>query len=174
MEVKYICKKCGTSERNASGHCKKCKTEYNLKYRINNIEKCNLLVKDWRDKNRNKINDYLAKTKDHRSERDKHYHQTKGRFNKIINPVSNRLSRHNRRIVEKRSRPVWNNEFYMREAFELAILREDILGIKYHVDHIIPLRSKICSGLHAHTNLAVVPGILNIRKQCSMLEIKPY
>lgn len=34
----------------------------------------------------------------------------------------------------------------------------------YHVDHEIPLRGRLVSGLHIHTNLRVIPALANLSK----------
>lgn len=50
-------------------------------------------------------------------------------------------------------------QFYVRANTVSAALDEP-----FHVDHVIPLRGKLVSGLHVHTNLQILPGKDNLRK----------
>ncbi len=53
------------------------------------------------------------------------------------------------------------NGLIISEAYNLAVLREELTGIKWEVDHIIPLiNNKVC-GLHVGINLQVIPAIQN-------------
>lgn len=62
-------------------------------------------------------------------------------------------------------------EFFMNEAYHLSKLREESLGIKHHVDHIVPLKAgkarkkeqKAC-GLHTPANIQVIPEKVNLSK----------
>lgn len=69
-----------------------------------------------------------------------------------------------RRASKRSATPAWANEFFIQEAYALAQLREKVCGGKWHVDHIVPLRSKLVCGLHVEHNLAVVPAALNLSK----------
>lgn len=60
--------------------------------------------------------------------------------------------------------PPWANKFFIEEAYILAALRSDMLGFKWEVDHILPLRHKLFCGLHVEYNLQVIPRIDNMRK----------
>lgn len=54
--------------------------------------------------------------------------------------------------------------FFIQEAYHLAKLRSDMTGIKWHVDHIVPLKSHLVCGLHCISNLQVIPASTNIKK----------
>ncbi len=69
-----------------------------------------------------------------------------------------------RRALKLRATPAWSNDFLVREAYALAALRTKAFGFAWHVDHAVPLKSKLVCGLHAHTNLQVIPGKENIGK----------
>jgi len=63
--------------------------------------------------------------------------------------------------------PSWLTEddlWMMEEIYKFAAYRTQYFGFAWHVDHIVPLRGKIVSGLHVPANLQVVPWIDNQRK----------
>jgi hypothetical protein len=72
--------------------------------------------------------------------------------------------------VAKRAKrvPQWltsEDKWLMREAYFLAKLRTKLFGFKWEVDHIIPLRGELVSGLHVPTNLQVLPKTENRNKR---------
>lgn len=73
-----------------------------------------------------------------------------------------------------RRKPSWlteNDLWMIKEAYQLAVLRTKVTGIKWHVDHIIPLRGKIVSGLHVPTNLRVITASENRQKSNHFAEV---
>lgn len=60
--------------------------------------------------------------------------------------------------------PRWANEFFISEVYHLAKLRTKLTGTQWHVDHIVPLQSKIVCGLHVEHNLQLLPATINIAK----------
>lgn len=83
------------------------------------------------------------------------------RANSKIKVIERARWRHAQRL---RATPVWASKFILEEAYELAQLRTKATGIKWHVDHIVPLKSPIVCGLHCEANIQVIPAVDNIRK----------
>lgn len=69
--------------------------------------------------------------------------------------------------------PSWYSElddFVLREAVLLAGLREKFTGVKWDVDHIVPLKHKLACGLHVAHNLQVIPSAVNRSKNASNMQ----
>lgn len=60
--------------------------------------------------------------------------------------------------------PVWANKFFIDEIYDLANRRTKLFGFSWHVDHIVPLKSKLVCGLHCEANLQVITGSENCSK----------
>lgn len=80
------------------------------------------------------------------------------------NPDKNTAKENRRRARKLEATPEWANKFFIEEAYHLAKIRTQLTGFYWHVDHLVPLKSKIVCGLHVEHNIAVIPGVLNIRK----------
>jgi hypothetical protein len=80
------------------------------------------------------------------------------------NPDKRCIYANRRRSAKLNATPLWANQFIIDEIYELAQLRTTLTGIKWHVDHIVPLQSKLVCGLHTEANLQVIPAIKNAIK----------
>jgi hypothetical protein len=83
------------------------------------------------------------------------------------NPHWNRMHESNRRARKLRAFPPWLSEthkYQIQLMSELARNLEKETGVKYHVDHIHPLKHENLCGLHVPWNLQVIPESENISK----------
>jgi hypothetical protein len=74
------------------------------------------------------------------------------------------------RASELNATPDWLTAIHkaqIAEYYEVATALEMQTGVKHHVDHIIPLKAKIASGLHVPWNLQVLTAIENLSKNNS-------
>ena len=69
-----------------------------------------------------------------------------------------------RRALKLKCTPKWADMKKIAEVYAGAKRLEDCTGLKYHVDHIIPLQGKNACGLHIWENLQVLEASLNIKK----------
>lgn len=118
---------------------------YSNEWYLKNKERLKMVSMLWRSKNKKRIaeknKEWALKNKD------------------LIN-----MSTARRRFCKANATPKWANSFFISEAYSLALLRSEVTGYKWQVDHIVPLRSKIVCGLHCESNLQVIPKSQNLSK----------
>jgi len=136
--------------------CKVCVAAYMKSYYIANSDKIVSKVLKWVDENRDRHNAKCAKWV---------------RLNR--GAVNARTAR--RYASKTRATPSWvrndaDDLWLINEVYELAQARTNATGIKWEVDHVIPLRGVDVCGLHTPFNLRVVPMALNRRKSNKQAE----
>jgi hypothetical protein len=67
-------------------------------------------------------------------------------------------------LAARRATPSWANEGAIRAIYSQARALSIRDVIKYHVDHVIPLKHDLVCGLHVETNLEIIPAIDNLLK----------
>lgn len=142
--------------------------EYYIKNRTS-IQEAN---KIYRDKKRNllarKKREYYLRNREKIRERGKAYYENnKEKFLKWVA---------DRKAVKLQAVPSWFgewDEFVIQEAYGLAAQRDAETGIKWHVDHMIPLRSRKACGLHCADNIQVIPAWMNLMKGRSLTITEP-
>lgn len=122
------------------------------------------------DKNAKNLANYYAKPEERKASRkvwlDANREEVRRKAREYAKANPEVLNRNTRARVARKlqATPAWANKFFIDEAYALAKLREKVCGGKWHVDHIVPLRSKLVCGLHTEHNLQVIPAMDNWQK----------
>lgn len=146
--------------------------DYFYEWRYKNIEHVRAYGRHRSKTDRIRINaynrSYRSKNKEIVSERGKEWRSR--------NRHITRMHDSRRRAAKQNATPPWLNEYHKereREIYAEAIRLSIETGVKYHVDHIFPLRGKkwtgnslqdFCCGLHVYWNLRPIPGSDNHKK----------
>jgi len=69
-----------------------------------------------------------------------------------------------RRAVLRNACPPWVDKDQISAFYDLAADLTSETGVRYHVDHVIPLAGKTVCGLHVPANLQVIPAAANLAK----------
>lgn len=119
-----------------------------------NKEKRRSSIKSWYEKNREKMRHVNKKWRE----------ENKSRMLELIaawekrNPEKRRAYVRLRQAAKLRAVPAWADLKAIEGIYKEAVRK------KMHVDHIVPLRSKIVCGLHVHSNLQLLPASENSAK----------
>lgn len=130
---------------------------------------------DWKNKNLEKAREYVRKcNKAHpqrtraASKKYKKAHPEKVRATAAVwskaHPAQNNARNSRHRAKKFQATPVWANQFFIDEIYDLAQLRTQATGFQWDVDHIVPLNHKKVCGLHVEFNLRVIPAVVNQKK----------
>lgn len=159
-----------------TSECKECHKASTRQWAKKNLAACVKANNKWRKSNPEKVKEIRAAFYRKDLEKSRAYNKKKYNENhdgalatakKYRQANPDKINEASMRYYAKKSgsTPLWGNKFFLQEAYALARLRGKFTGLKWHVDHIVPIRSKIVCGLHAHTNVQVIPATINQRKQ---------
>lgn len=148
------------------GYCKECNNAYRKEWNASNPEK---VKARW---TRRKEKDCPIYREQHRMSSERYRLANRDKSNdSVAKSTSKNPDRHCRYQALRRAKklqatPPWANQFFIEEIYDLAKRRTRLMtgGHKWHVDHIVPLKSDLVCGLHVHNNLRVIPGVLNASK----------
>jgi len=128
--------------------CKSCVAAYMQHNYVKNKDVIVKKVNAWVEKNRERHNEKCARW-------------VKNNPHKVNARTAKRYA------AKKGATPAWLTEddrWMIAEAYQLARLRSEKLGVCFEVDHIVPLRGKKVMGLHVPWNLQVVERVVNRQK----------
>jgi hypothetical protein len=128
------------------------------------VEKTRARKREVYHKNIERINELRRAGKKPIPEDRKQRHLAKLRDSYKQNPYKAYAKSAARRVAQINSIPAWANKFFISEIYELAALRTKMLGIKFEVDHIVPVKSKRVCGLHVENNLQILTKLENRAK----------
>lgn len=69
-----------------------------------------------------------------------------------------------RQAAQRKATPKWASIQKMREFYRAALEKSQETGVKWSVDHIVPLISDVVCGLHVEHNMQILPFSDNVRK----------
>jgi len=143
--------------------CKECRSRSASKEYDKVKEKRKASSRAWKKRNPEKVREQVRRHRLKYLEEKRQYDRQRAKNN----PEYFASKTAKRRAVTTSRTPSWLSEdelWMIEEAYVLAKMREDATGIKWHVDHIVPLKGKTVSGLHVPWNLQVIPATDNIKK----------
>ncbi len=150
--------------------CRLCAKEYYLKNKARILDKQKKYHEENKISRNKKCREYRATNKEQCRIRDSMYAQTeKGKQTRREairrykstdggRAIGNADNAKRRSLIKELSELDW---FVLLEAQRLSKLREQLLGTKWHVDHIIPVS---LGGTNEYTNIQVVPAAWNLKK----------
>lgn len=81
-----------------------------------------------------------------------------------LHPECGRANCRARQALKRQAVPVWADFSKIKAFYAKARKLEERTGERYHVDHIVPLKSPLVCGLHCEENLTILKAPENIRK----------
>lgn len=92
-------------------------------------------------------------------------HRERSARHKRENPAIYQESNARRRAIKKMAVPLWADRQAILKIYQEAARLTIETGIIHHVDHIVPISSKLVCGLHWHGNLQVLTAQENLLKK---------
>ncbi len=145
------CEESKTLDNFTSGRslCKNCRRLQKLDYRNRNREKVRSTQRAWATSEKGRRSRKTSKVLRH----------SKYPHIKVAEKAKARAKKINKNVA-----PNWADSKKIKNVYKGSKSLEKITGLKYHVDHIVPLNHPNVCGLHVWANLQVLEASLNEEK----------
>lgn len=158
--------------------CRGCERTSSLEYEAANREKRRKEKREFYAENTEKIKQqkrafYQNNTEKEKSrsarwrEENREYLRQKDRLDAKQRPAYFCYKTQKRHAAKLQRTPQWLTEEHLKDIqteYELSAWCSEVMGVKYNVDHIVPLQGKTVCGLHVPWNLRVIPASDNFKK----------
>ena len=131
-------------------------------YARNNSEKVAEYQKKWKAENQEKIKAWSDANPDYFNEKAKQW--------AIDNPSQSRANSANRRAAKMNALAAWADQSIIEKMYSESRRLMELTGIKFAIDHVIPLQGDIVTGLHVETNLQILTAYENGSKNNRITE----
>lgn len=128
-----------------------------VRYREENKDAVLAAAARYRDANREKIRAYYHDNREGERARNRRYRQA--------NPHKPAEWVASRKAAKLQQTPAWSERELIRLVYAYAKWLESVVGLPCQVDHIVPLRGDLASGLHCAENLRVITRSENASKK---------
>lgn len=174
------CTKCGTtkpltdfnnmkaSKDGKAWHCRACQNAHSAAAYRKNPEPYKQWAREWAAANPEKRKEAARKATRKWSRENNERVNDWNRAWRARNPEAMRALYARKKAYRKTARTCWDvdlDSLVEIEAHDLCAIRSKAFGFDWHVDHVVPLKAKLASGLHNAYNLAVIPAQVNVSKK---------
>jgi len=133
-------------------------------WKKNNNERVKEKAREWRTKNSEQHKKSLREWKEKNREHVRKVHREWTKKNIIRVREKSAACAAQRRAIHLKATPSWADLAAIKAIYRECSRLTNETGIKHHVDHIFPLRSKYMCGLHVESNLQIITASENMRK----------